>query len=64
MGEDLEADRGIVLVPVGVDVEDFDAGMVGRVGRLLCVGIDDVGNGVAETWRRKIRTGSRWWWRG
>ena len=51
MGENLEAYRGIVLVPVGVNVEDFDAGMVGRVGRLLCVGVDDVGDGVAETWR-------------
>ena len=50
VGEDLEADCGVVLVPVGVDAEDFDAGMVGRVGRLLCVGVDDVGDGVAESW--------------
>ena len=50
VGDDLEANCGVVLVPVGVNVEDFDAGMVCRVGKLLSVIVDDVGDGVAESW--------------
>ena len=47
---DLEADRGIVLNPVGTDMEDIETGVVRRVGRLLCVGADDVRDWVAESW--------------
>ena len=61
---DLEADRGIVLNPVGTDMEDFETGVVRRVGRLLCVGADDVRDRVTESWRGKFRTGKRWKWRG
>ena len=50
VGDDLEANCGVVLVPVGVNVEDFDAGMECRVGELLSVVVDDVGDGVAESW--------------
>ena len=50
MGDDLEADCGAVVVPVGVDVEGSDAGRVCRVGKLLSVVVDDVGDGVAESW--------------
>ncbi len=39
---DLEADRGIVLNPVGTDMEDFEAGVVRGVGRQLCVDAADV----------------------
>ena len=60
VGDDLEANCGVVLVPVGMNVEDFDAGMVGRAGKLLCVIVDDVGDGVAESWRGEIRTRNRW----
>ena len=50
VGEKLEANGGVVLVPVGVNVEDFDAGMECGVGKLLSVVVDDVGDGVAESW--------------
>ena len=61
---DLEANRGIVLNPVGTDMEDFETGVVRRVGRLLCVGADDVRDRVAESWRGEFRTRKRWKWRG
>ena len=60
----MEADRGIVLIPVGSDMEDFETGVVRSVGRLLCVGADDVRDRVTESWRGKFRTGKRWKWRG
>ena len=50
VGDDLEANGGVVLAPVGMNVEDFDAGMECGVGELLSVVIDDVGDGVPESW--------------
>ena len=50
VGENLESNGGVVLVPVGMNVEDFDAGMECGVGELLSVVIDDVGDGVPESW--------------
>ena len=50
VGDDLEANCGVVLVPVGVNVEDFDAGMECGIVELLSVSVDDVGDGVAESW--------------
>ena len=50
MGDDLEANGGVVLVSVGVNVEDFDASVECGVGELLSVVIDDVGDGVPESW--------------
>ena len=44
VGENLETNGGVVLVPVCIDVEDFDAGMESGVGELLNVVIDDVGD--------------------
>ena len=41
-------------------MEDFETGVVRRVGRLLCVGADDVRDRVTESWRGKFRTGKRW----
>ena len=49
MGENLETNGGVVLVPVGMNVEDLDAMECG-VGELLRVVIDDVvGDGVPES---------------
>ena len=50
VGENLETNGGVVLIPVGMNVEDFDAGMECGVGELLSVVIDDVGDGVPESW--------------
>ena len=50
VGENLEANGGVVLVPVGMNVEDSDAGMECGAGELLGVVIDDVGDGVPESW--------------
>ena len=49
-GRKLETNGGVDLVPVGTDVEGFDAGMECGVGELSSVVIDDVGDGVHESW--------------
>ena len=49
VGGDLESNGEIVLVPVGVYGEAFDAGMKCGVGELLDVVVDDVEDGVPES---------------
>ena len=44
VGVYLKAYGGIVLNPGGMNVEHFETGVVRGIGRLLCGGIDDVGD--------------------
>ena len=44
MRENLEANGGVGVYPVGMNVEDSDAGVECGVGELLSVVIDDVGD--------------------
>ena len=50
VGVDLKAYRGIVLVPSGMNVEDFEASVVRRVVGLLCIGADDMRDRVTKSW--------------
>ena len=50
VGVDLKAYRGIVLDPGGMNVEDFETGVVRRIGGLLCIGPDDIRNRLTKSW--------------
>ena len=46
----LKANSGIVLNPGGLNVENFETGVVRGIGRLLCTGTDDVRDRVTKSW--------------
>ena len=50
VGVDLKTYRGIVLNPGGMNVEDFEASVVRRVGGLLCIGADDMRDWLTKSW--------------
>ena len=59
MGKNLKSNRGVALIPGGVNVKDLDSAVVRWTGRLLCGGADDLRDGETEAWRREIRVGNR-----
>ena len=59
MGKNLKANRGVALIPGGVNVKDLDPAVVRGTGRLLCGGANDLRDRVTKAWRGEIRVGKR-----